>query len=1256
MEAIAEPGYKVAITTLAIIQLDHLIQGLGLHERCHHLSGDLICEAWHDTHAISQAAPLQGHNGVSIVARLRPRPQLVPEDAAPGLGLLQHRVQLHRSAPTLTTPPVFPLERQTADTVAHGQWPKGTPAQYPAKRPLRLSSRLQSDESFMPTDQSFLSLNLTEAWKCFETYDASFFLPSFCLDAHLQSDWTETWWDCQAVVTHVWIYHDGSHKDAGAGAATAAFLFQPDLGWVFGGALSATFPATVTSYGAELRSGILAAQSLIDILKIVSYNQNFMPQVCLLRDNVSVGAQLTGQWHANADVRAAAFLRHIVVYCEHRYGVTVATQHVTAHQGDVGNELVDVLAGLAADSKPLVDLAAWFETVLSPRFGQAAAWFWVFHSHQFVKWWDGPCLRLPSVASTCPTADVLPVDPEVPAAHNTGALDMIVGTCNVLTLRSSATTTAPDALTGISGPTRQQSVFRQFHEAEVCIMVLQEIRLQRVGHSIEDYMIFAGAATGQGHFGILAALSTTLPYGTRGRTQKLFFKRSHVAVISLSSRWVILRVATPWIKFVLIGAHAPHSGQPLSVIEAWWAELEQQLPASLNDWPRLLLADANAKIAQRGPWTKPAIIKNGATSADLSSSRSAPQPGCEVDVHSHAALLQQQILDCLPTSPPLGPAKLKYTMSASTWDLVQQKRQWRATLHEAQALQRQLLRQVFFLLWRATRSGEFDVDFLPQMDQLLCEHDRLIARALHEFRSLGRLVAAASRADDRAYFGQVLREGADFLQPHQSRELWREGPLPSPPCWTEIPSLFDLEQVLRSNKTGRATGHDPVSSALWHNHPAILAEHSSALMIKMWVWSEEPVQYKGGPLALLPKRSQPTEAQHFRGILLLPTLAKAFHALLRKKIIALLHPVRSQGQLGGFHQQEVLFGSHALRMLGRLAIARHYSIGVLFVDLSTAFHCLIRGMVVGVSSTARLEFVLASLRRQGHPCDQLRLGQELPGLLTELGASSSLVRLLQNIHSHTWMTIGSNNYIRTHKGTRPGSPLADAIFHFIMHDVSLSLRTFLQDEGHIDFLRDTFDVDLEPIIWSDDLAVPIVTEHCTALIPALMKLLDQVRSFSLQRGFVLNFAKGKTGVVATSCGPAAPDLRRDVQLTAQPGVHHQFPDGSSTFVHFSPAYRHLGTLFTSDQKLDAEVSARIGAAASAFSQISRRVLLNRNLPCHLRLQLFGSLILSKLYFGIGSWHTPTGRQLDRLRTCVARMVRKILKLPPGPMEFRLPKS
>ena len=35
----------------------------------------------------------------------------------------------------------------------------------------------------------------------------------------------------------------------------------------------------------------------------------------------------------------------------------------------------------------------------------------------------------------------------------------------------------------------------------------------------------------------------------------------------------------------------------------------------------------------------------------------------------------------------------------------------------------------------------------------------------------------------------------------------------------------------------------------------------------------------------------------------------------------------------------------------------------------------------------------------------------------------------------------------THRGTRPGSPIADAIFHYIMFDFSIALQEYLTRMG-----------------------------------------------------------------------------------------------------------------------------------------------------------------------------------------------------------------
>eukprot|EP00435_Cladocopium_sp_Y103_P032896 s2688_g8.t1 len=72
---------QAAITTLAIVQLDHLLRGLSLFDRCLGPHGDLSCLAWHDQTAITLQSPLAGVSGLSIIVEIRPRATEVTDDS-----------------------------------------------------------------------------------------------------------------------------------------------------------------------------------------------------------------------------------------------------------------------------------------------------------------------------------------------------------------------------------------------------------------------------------------------------------------------------------------------------------------------------------------------------------------------------------------------------------------------------------------------------------------------------------------------------------------------------------------------------------------------------------------------------------------------------------------------------------------------------------------------------------------------------------------------------------------------------------------------------------------------------------------------------------------------------------------------------------------------------------------------------------------------------------------------------------------------
>ena len=399
-------------------------------------------------------------------------------------------------------------------------------------------------------------------------------------------------------------------------------------------------------------------------------------------------------------------------------------------------------------------------------------------------------------------------------------------------------------------------------------------------------------------------------------------------------------------------------------------------------------------------------------------------------------------------------------------------------------------------------------------------------------------------------------------------------------------------------------------------------------------------------MAVIHKRGSYLQAENYRGIMLLPSIAKRVHAMLRTRLMRLLATQRPQGQIGGFPAMQVPFGSQLLQTFGRVMDAMNFSSAVVFIDLANAFHRLVREFVSGVHVPEDIEDVLERLMQEGLPVTEMIELLQLPSLLERLGAPPFLVQLVQDLHSHTWMCVpGASSPIVTKKGTRPGSPLADCIFHILMADIAVELNRVVADNQEFQDIMRQVDLHVESVIWADDVAIPIATVQAEQLPMAIEQILASVHWIFARRGFTLNLKNGKTSVVATFKGPGAPMLRARYQLGDRPGMEVRFGD-KSEFIHFMATYKHLGTIFSANHTMDQEIAARIGAAKSAFAQIASPILCNKNLPEAIRVRLFRALIESRLFFGMGAWKNPTARQLAKLQAAIITMLRKLFRLTP----------
>ena len=227
------------------------------------------------------------------------------------------------------------------------------------------------------------------------------------------------------------------------------------------------------------------------------------------------------------------------------------------------------------------------------------------------------------------------------------------------------------------------------------------------------------------------------------------------------------------------------------------------------------------------------------------------------------------------------------------------------------------------------------------------------------------------------------------------------------------------------------------------------------------------------------------------------------------------------------------------------------------MDLSTAFHHLVRELVVGVGDDDLYGRGLEALDAAQTPLEAASHGHRLIGILEKAHLDPLLLRLLRDAHQATWFSLAGQHIVQTHRGTRPGSPIADAVFHILMSDIAADLRSWLLCQD--DYIRLLDRLRLPPImvIWSDDLAVPLISASASGLVESVTSAMRETTQLFRARGVKVNFAPGKTSAVLTFAGKDAPALRRAHLLGTSPGVAVAAGEGRTAWLCFTSSYKHL---------------------------------------------------------------------------------------------------
>ena len=403
--------------------------------------------------------------------------------------------------------------------------------------------------------------------------------------------WTHDWWDLHRA-DEIYVYTDGSANKT-TSAAAAVFFVRTSHRWFYAGYLRQDLNGHPCAHRAELHGILLGYHWINATLHRLACTQTICPKVTFAFDATSAGYKAFGQWGGGRYEALVSTLRSLCYFLEARYGIHIGYEHVYGHQDHPGNEAANTIAQLrqnGGNSFPSV-WAKYFDTSVAWE----VHWLWAIWKAEWKDFWTNGFLILPEGPSSTPSANLFDsqaAESLEPSKECPTTVDLRckVATANVLTLLPSANHG------GLQGRARTELLQNLFYQQGYNIVGLQETRQRKEGKvEQQDYLVFSAAANAKGQYGIQIWISRTLPLGH----EKAYLEKHHFKIVARSPRSLILRMAAPFIRALIVCAHAPTSQNGEDEISGWWANLRKAVPAKYSQWPQILLVDANARLGSQ---------------------------------------------------------------------------------------------------------------------------------------------------------------------------------------------------------------------------------------------------------------------------------------------------------------------------------------------------------------------------------------------------------------------------------------------------------------------------------------------------------------------------------------------------------------------------------------------------------------------------------------------------------------------------------
>ena len=448
----------------------------------------------------------------------------------------------------------------------------------------------------------------------------------------------------------------------------------------------------------------------------------------------------------------------------------------------------------------------------------------------------------------------------------------------------------------------------------------------------------------------------------------------------------------------------------------------------------------------------------------------------------------------------------------------------------------------------------------------------------------GKLLQTETEQNDRwvEHFKETLNqpEPVELLAFHEGENI------PELNVNTDQISTWEVENSIRKLKNNKSAGMDRIPAELLKSGGSILKNKLQMLCNSCWERKSVPQDWKKGAIIKLPKKGVLCDCGNWRGITLLSVPGKVLCVILLHRLKEAVDLIMREEQAGFRAQRSCTDQIFVLRNIVEQCLEFQKPVFINFIDFKKAFDSVHRDSLWKI------------LKIYGIPGSFISIFKDL------YDGSSCCVKVDE----------GYTEFFDIVTGVRQGCVLSPLLFTLTI-DYVMRISMVEPTYG----LPWTKERRLKDLDFADDLA--LLAESWQQL----QQMTTSLEENAAKVGLKISGSKTKTMQIGDQ-----------QSLTSVPIIISGEP------VEKVNKFTYLGSMFTEDGDIEADIKTRLGKASAVFRRMLS-IWKSGTITRRLKVKLFETIVLPTALYGSETWKMSV-KMSKRIDAFQQRCLRKILKV------------